>query len=62
MGELCLGLCLALALLTKPILLILLVFVLFASLYEKRYASIPVTCALPLALVIVSLQPFQPVV
>jgi hypothetical protein len=52
-GELCLGLCLALALLTKPMLLILLVFVLFSSLYEKRYASIPVTCMLPLALVIV---------
>ncbi len=52
LGEVCLGLCLTLAMLTKPILLILLLFVLSASLYEKRYASIPVTCALPLALVL----------
>jgi len=51
LGEVCLGLCLALAMLTKPMLLILLLFVLAASVYEKRYASIPFTCALPLALV-----------
>jgi 4-amino-4-deoxy-L-arabinose transferase-like glycosyltransferase len=50
-GEVCLGLCLALAMLTKPMLLILLLFVLSAFAYEKRYASIPVTCVLPLALV-----------
>ena len=52
-GEMFLGLSLALAILTKPMLLILLLFVLLASLYEKRYTSIPVTCALPLPLVLV---------
>jgi len=51
--------CLALALLTKPMLLILLLFVLSVSVYEKRYASIPLTCVLPLVLVIIIYRLFN---
>ncbi|MCX5904213.1 MAG: phospholipid carrier-dependent glycosyltransferase [Proteobacteria bacterium] len=47
-----LGITLALALLTKPMLIILLLFVLFSLIYEKRYTSIPATCVLPIILVI----------
>jgi hypothetical protein len=46
-----LGITLALALLTKPMLIILLLFVLFSLIYEKRYTSIPATCVLPILLV-----------
>ena len=51
MEETGIGLCLALALLTKPMLIILLLFVLFSLIYEKRYTSIPATCVLPILLV-----------
>jgi hypothetical protein len=50
-GEVGLGLCLALAMLTKPMLIILLLFVLFSLIYEKRYTRIPATCMLPILLV-----------
>ena len=59
MEDIGIGLCLALALLTKPMLIILLLFVLFSLVYEKRYTRIALTCGLPVMLVVAVYSTFS---